>query len=307
MIVSGLNNNRFLTGNGIPVQITPDGGQTFATGTLVTMTISRLATHPGQEIYTLPPSKIYPGPNGVTLELSEIIRGLMPYPYVPTAAYQDPVPNYQNFTFTFEEDQTNTSEVFSNKTFVRGYRRTWTPTAQTLGATELLSPVGTIPFWDGFPIAVFQMDANTISPILVLPEGLGKRMRPPTACEPLYVRFMNSLGGYSFWMFNSWEWGLSSSPSGTIPATGETKSLGFDQENTITAHGRIKSEHYPLIRDLIASPVIQIYSTGEVPFSQPWTKVEAKQNSFNTSNYGDMQEVSFQFELDQKIHAQTTW
>ncbi len=307
MIITGLNSNRFLTGNGIPVQIAPDGGQTFATGTLVTMTISRLATHPGQEVYTLPPSKLYPGPNGVVIDLAIILRGLMPYPYVPTASYEDPVPNYQNFTFTFEEDQTNTSQVFSNKTFVRGYRRTWTPTAQTLGATELLSPVATIPFWDGFPIAAFQMEANTIKPLLVLPEGLGRRMRPPNACDPLYVRFMNSLGGYSFWMFNSWDWGLGSSPSGVVETTGPDRSLGFTQESTITAHGRVKSEHYPLMRDLISSPVIQIYSTGEVPFDQPWTKVEGKSNTFDVGNYDGMREVSFQFALDQKIHTQTTW
>ena len=306
MIVTGLSQNRYLTGNGVKVEIAPDSG-TFAIGTKISMTVTKLVTHPGDILYTYPPITLYPSPSGLVIDLAPYIRGLVPYPYVPTTNYQDPIPNYQNFNIAFSEDQTNTSATFLNKTFVRGFRRTWTGQGQTLGATEILSPIARIPYWEGWPIAIFKMDNNTIKSILVVPSEDSKQMRVPAACTPLYVRFMNSLGGYSFWMFNQWEWSTKSNPLGSVQTITEDRSLGFGMENNIVAHSRVKEEHYPLIRDLIVSPVIQVYQTGADPFKADWTKVDAVSNNFNANNYDSLQEVSISFALNSKTKASIPW
>src|SRR5690606_24663849 len=126
---------RFLTGNPIPVTFAPDT-QDFLSGSKIILTITKLVTHSGDVAYTYPPFTLYPSPKGITIDLAPYIKGLMPVPYVPDGSYQNPIPNYQRVTITVEETQGNTSQVFSNKTFIHGCRRTKSNQVITL-------PVGT--------------------------------------------------------------------------------------------------------------------------------------------------------------------
>ena len=234
MIVSGLNTNRFLTGNPIPITITADSGE-FAIGTKITMTIARQPTHPGQSLLSYPPITLYPVEGGVSVDLRPYIIGMMPEPYIPTNSYQDPVPNYQVFNISFSENRTDTSAIFSNKTFIRAFKRTKSNNALTFGINEELKEGEKIPVWQGYPTARFWIDSSSrIRATPVVTSEHSKQMRLPTACNPFYVRFLNSKGGYSFWMFNAWENATKSDDLGVIKQTGiNNKSLGFDEENTL--------------------------------------------------------------------------
>lgn len=304
MIVSGLNNNRFLTGNPIPITITADNGE-FAIGTKITLSVIRQSTHPNQPIYIYPPITLFPVQGGVKLDLRPYIVGMMPEPYIPGNSYQDPVPNYQVFNFTFSENQTDSSAVFSNKTFVRGFRRTKSNNALTLGIGEELREGEKIPVWQGYPTARFWIDSSSVirSTTVVTSEHY-QQMRTPTACNPFYVRFLNSKGGYSFWMFNSWEHATESDELGVIEKTGiNNKSLGFSQEDTVTVDTRVKREYYDLIRALIVSPVIQAYDQ----FDMDWLKIELKGTTFQTNNYDDLQEFTCEFDLMLNVHPSVIW
>jgi hypothetical protein len=295
MIVTGLNTNRFLAGNPIPVNLSLASGS-FETGSFITMNITRLSTHGGELPVVMPPTILYPSPSGLTIDLSPYIKGLLPYPYVPNSSYQDPVPNYQNFNITFSENQTDTSNAFLNKTFIRGFRREESLTAMTLAINEQLNPSDKIPMWIGYPSARFWIDSSsTIKVTEVVESQYSKQMRTPTNCDPFYLRFLNSLGGYSFWMFNAWDWSTKTTGVGVIERTAATnnRSLGFKEDNTVTVDTRVKREFFPLIRDLIASPVVQVYDK----FGVPWKKIELKGQSITESNYEDMIEVSATFDL----------
>lgn len=294
MIVTGLNSNRFLAGNPIPVNISLSGAD-FETGSFITMSATKMITHPG-DVATVFNIKLYPGPKGIDIDLAPIIKGLLPNPYIPTTSYQNPLPNYQNISIYFSENQTDTSFSVGNKMFIRGYKREKSSTAFTLPTNAKLNPADRLPVWQGYPTARFWIDdADTMQSSIVVTGDDVKQMRIPTTCDPFYVRFLNSLGGYSFWMFNAWEWGTKEKEVGVIERTvsNDNRSLGFKEENTITADTRVKREFYPLIRDLIASPVIQVLDK----FGEDWNKIEIKGQSISENNYDDLIEVTVNFDL----------
>lgn len=305
MIVTGLNSNRFLAGNPVPVKLSLATG-VFETGSFITMNITRLSTHGGELPIVMPSTKLYPGPSGLEIDIAPYIKGLLPYPYVPGTSYQDPVPNYQNFNITFSESQTDSSNAFLNKTFVRGFRREESETAMTLAINAQLNPVDTIPMWTGYPSARFWIDSGSaIRSTQIVESQYSKQMRAPTNCDPFYVRFLNSLGGYSFWMFNAWDWSTKTTGVGVIERTASTinRSLGFKEDNTITVDSRVKREFLPLIRDMIASPVIQVYGK----FGMPWKKIELKGQSITESNYEDMIEATASFDLMLGNRPEVIW
>lgn len=304
MIVTGLNTNRFLAGNPIPVNLSLSSG-TFESGNYITMNITRLSTH-GEDAIVLPPTKLYPAPSGLEIDLAPYIKGLLPYPYVPGSSYQDPIPNYQNFNITFSENQTDTSNAFLNKTFIRGFKREQSLTAMTLSINTELYPTDKIPVWQGYPAVRTWLDASsTIRSTEVIESQYSKQMKAPTNCDPFYVRFLNSLGGYSYWMFNAWDWSTKTKDVGVIErnASQDNRSLGFSEQNTVTVDSRVKREFFPLIRDMIASPVIQVYDK----FGMPWKKIELKGQAITESNYEDMIEVTATFDLMIGNKPEVTW
>src|SRR5690606_1803167 len=131
MIVTGLNSNRFLAGNPIPVTLSLSG-TSFEQGHYITMNVTKLTTHSGELPVTLPPRKLYPKLEWISIALTPYIKGLLPSPYVPYNIYQNPVPNYQNFNITLSEHQTDSSNAFLNKTFIRGFKRVDSDTGFTL-------------------------------------------------------------------------------------------------------------------------------------------------------------------------------
>lgn len=305
MIVTGLNGNRFLIGNSIPVIFAPST-QDFLLGSKIIITITKQVTHAGDVQYTYPPFTLYPSAKGISIDLSPYIKGLMPNPYVPASSYQNPVPNYQRFTVTVEETQSNTSQTFTNKTFIRGFERTKSNSPITLPVGTTLNNAERIPIWGSYPRARFYIASNNnIQVQTVIDTQYTKQMKVPATCNPFYVRFLNSLGGYSFWLFNSWEWETKGDPVGVIKNDVgiNNRSLGFTEENTVTVDTRVKREFYGMMRDLCVSPVVQVYNQ----FDMEWLKIELQGSSFSTSNYEDLQEPTFKFDLMLGVNPQAIW
>lgn len=296
MIVTGLNSNRYLIGNPIPVNMKLEDDALFDITSYIEMTITKVATHTGDTTYTLPVIRLHPSPSGLTIDLAPYLKGLMPSPYIPTTSYTNPVPNYQRFSITLSETQTETSNTFLSKTFIRGFKRTKSNSGLTLSINENLYPTDKIPVWGAYPTARFWIDESSqIQSTTVVTDSYIKQMKVPTSCNPFYVRFLNSLGGYSFWMFNAWDWETKSDDVGVIEntTTMNNKSLGFNEENMVTVDSRVKREFYPLIRDLLVSPVIQVYDQ----FDMDWLKIELNGKSITENNYDDMLEVNLTFDL----------
>lgn len=305
MIVTGLNSDRFLTGNPIPLTLRPDSGE-FGIGAKITMTVARIVTHTGDVEYTYPPITLYASPNATVIDLRPYIIGMMPEPYIPSNSYQNPVPNYQKFNITFQENQNDTSVSFLGKTFIRAFERRKSNSGLTFPVGKELREGERIPMWEGYPIARFYIDSSSRIAVTTVVEAEHiKRMRSPNACDPFYVRFLNTKGGYSFWMFNAWTHETESEELGVITKTTSinNKSLGFSEDNKVTVDTRVKREYYDLIRALIVSPVIQVYDQ----FNMDWLKIELQGTTFDTNNYDDLQEFTCDFDLMLNTSPGTIW
>lgn len=302
MTVIGLNSDNFLSGNPLPITITPD--VSFTIGDYVNVTIIRLVTHPGDIETSYPPIRLYVQTTGISVDLMPYIKGMMPYPYIPTTTYQDPVPNTQNFTIIFSLSSGG-GQIFFNKTVIRGFKRTKSNSGLTVTNGTVLKESDKIPVWEAYPTAKFTLTASKIIPSTVLdPEDI-RQMKIPIACNPFYVRFLNTLGGYSFWMFNSWEWGTKSKSLGLIEKTTDINnvSLGFSEKNEVKVDTRIRRDFYGIIRALDVSPVIQVYDK----FNMDWLKIELMDSSFEENNYEDMQEFSCTFDMMLNTKPEVLW
>lgn len=305
MIVTGLNSNRFLIGNKIPVTIKLDNSENFEVGSVIIINITKLVTHSGDVQVTLPSIRLFPNKDSLVFDLSDYIKGLMPYAYTPNNSYQNPIPNYQRFNITIHENQKNTSEVFLNKTFIRGFKRLYSNSAFTLSVNETLCPSDKIPYWNGYPFARFYIDGNsTIQVQEVVDPQYTKQMRPSTSCDPFYVRFLNSKGGYSFWLFNAWDLNTKSSSKGLVNKVLSRDSLGFSEENTVNVDTRVKREFFPLMQDLIVSPMVQVYNKFG---TDNWVKIDLKNSSYTENNYEDLIEFSCSFDLNLGNKPEVIW
>lgn len=301
MNVTGLSSNRFLVGNPIPVTFT----ETFPSTAVIRLTITREVTFTGQASETLPPIDLYPFGTSLTIDLAPYIKGLLPYPELPS----DPVKTYQLISISvgyFPAGTQTESYNFPSKTFVRGWNEQKRTTAYTLPINEILRDSDLIPVWSGYPTEMYYMDVDsTIRSTPVVPPLEAKQMKLPSSCDPFYVRYLNSKGGYGFWMFDVWRWNSESESKGVIDRrpSPENSSLGFDREDTVTAEGRVRREFIQMYRALLYSPHVHVYNK----FGQTWTHIEVQEGSYEENSFEDLYEVSIEFKLSLNISPALVW
>ena len=309
MIVTGLSGNRFLIGNKIPVKIELNNGE-FEIGSVITITITKLVIFSSDTELILPDIKLFPYGGFLEFDLAPYIKGLINYPYSPDGGLSDEfngiIPNMGFFNIAISENQNNTSQIFLNKTFIRGFKRENSKEAFTIPVNTILSPVEKIPYWTSYPTGKFYINIGNYiicEPIIVNPNEF-KLMPTPSNCDPFYIRFLNSLGGYSFWLFNAWEWNTSSKSKGVVNDLLERHSLGFTEDNTVNLDARVKREFFPLMKDLIVSPMIQVYNKFG---ADKWLKIDLKSSSFKENNYEDLIEFNCTVDLNLGNNPQVLW
>lgn len=308
MIVSGLNGNRFLIGNKIPVKISPDTG-VFDVGSFITITITKLPIYTGDTEVVLPLIKLFPVGDYLDFDLSPYVKGLMNYAYTPSDnnynEFNGVIPNFQKYNISIFENQNNTSEIFLNKSFIRGFKRENSINAFTLPINTILSPVDKIPYWISYPTAKFYLNNDSeINVDTVANSTDFKLQKTPNSCDPFYIRFLNSLGGYSFWMFNAWDWQTKSKGKGIVNDLLDRNSLGFSETNTVNVDTRIKREYFNLMKDLVVSSMVQVYDKFT---PETWTKIDLKDSSFKENNYEDLIEFNCTFDLNLGNNPQVIW
>lgn len=313
LVVTGLSSNRFLVGNPIPVTFSLDTGN-FPANSLIKLTITRNVSHSGDVVQALPAMNLYlPQTGSLTIDLAPYMKGLLPYAYVPGTSYADPIPNYQSISIAVayyaNANGTQTEAVsYLNKTFVRGWEEGKRNAAYTVGSGDILRDADLIPVWNGYPASMFFMEVdNTIRSTPAIPSTESKLMKVPSSCDPFYVRYLNSKGGYGFLLFDVWNWTTTSEDLGMINNSPHPfiKDLGFDRDDTVTAQMRIRREFFPMFRALILSPVVQVYNKfGNVG---EWTQIKVVDSSFEESSFEDMVEVSAEFDLHLNINPAQVW
>lgn len=243
--------------------------------------------------------RLYPNVSNeiINLDLSEYIKGNFPRPQHPTSPINDdPInTNYVKFSINFTEVLTNGSSASITtliKTFLRGgtFSQSNNITAQV---GDVLKETDNILVWGSLPRRKYYIDASKrIYSTNIIPDAEVYRMKE-LGCDPFYVRFRNTKGGYSYWYFPTYEISRKIKSDGFVNKTpiSDSFSLGNNIEIKYNCESKIKEENYALARALMSSSEIHAYDK----FGVEWALVEIQGGKFQENNFDSITELNATF------------
>ena len=212
--------------------------------------------------------------------------------------------NFVKITFVISEVYKSGQVVPADtliRTFVKGGRRTYQPNQRTAAKVPLI-PSFTIPQWGGYPIDWYSLNtsgvmekSNTI-PITI------KEIRKIKGCDPLYIKFRNLQGGYSYWLFENWENETGNKNIGIVEQRYSLMDLGNTNDPSITAISKVPKRFFPIIEDLILSNEIYIYKGNN-----QWEQVTSDNNKTNQNLFNENEKVKLKFQRHHRLNPTLLW
>lgn len=292
MTVTGLEQNGYLINNTIKVVVSHP--------LIYKLEVSILNQANGKSV-TLP--NLYSDPTFTKVEfnIEKLIKGLFTEPY-PNFDFTSNTPllipessNRFSLNFRVTTTEGDTDEWAAQKTFIRGGMFN-DEMNQRLSSNRFVTPTKIVPIFQGYPFANFWL--NNEFKVQKLNQGvIGfypdlpiEYVREKT-CNGKYIMFLNSLGGYSFWLFDNWEVEESSSSLGIINNGYNQKDLGQNYNSGFKVVGKIPERFYPLMRDLIFSPDIWVFMKEE----NAWKKIYSDGNKWVQNGAKVAYKVEYKF------------
>ena len=139
--------------------------------------------------------------------------------------------------------------------------------------------------------------------------------RPLQGCNQLYFRFLNMLGGYSYWLFENWNVVKSTSKTQVIQRRGNDISTGQKSNYVLNVESRVDRRYFKLIRALIQSPEIYVLNlsdkidavSGFTLSANKWEQVWNRGNSTSIDSIQLLNEVKLNFDYISTMKSETIW
>ena len=288
MIVDGLNSDLYFANN--PIYIT------FSQINVKTKYIEYFA-----QGSTVNPIRLYNnGRSTIRVDISQLVKLLFPrvqhntdYTTLTPLLVQN---NWVNASFVIKEVYNTGQEVFAttlSKTFIDGGNRTYNSN-QRFGVKTALIPTLTIPQWGGYPIDYYyfntskQMIKENQIPITI------KEERKIKGCNPVYVKFKNSKGGYSYWLFENSEREEKAKNLGIVEGFDYFTDLGNELEEGLSVTSKVPKRFMPMMFDLSSSREIYVYLGNT-----RWEQVKSDNNTVKQNPFNENEKVKIKL---QKVH-----
>ncbi|MDV4023895.1 hypothetical protein CMT52_17475 [Elizabethkingia anophelis] len=129
----------------------------------------------------------------------------------------------------------------------------------------------------------------------------------PSNCDYKIVKFLNSLGGYQFYVFEKFEIKSKTKSGKTIPKiTGALRqdnfrNLSIDTERTITFKTRTPFNVQEVITDLISSLEVYLYNPDGEDDNAKWERLKLENNDSIENNYDRMYENNIEYSFSNYI------
>lgn len=166
-----------------------------------------------------------------------------------------------------------------------------------------------IPCWDGYPCKMFTVIGDQIK-IEDVKTGYKDERRRLNSCHSVYLGWLNSKGGFSYWLFDSYRVRHKYSGSETINRNPnlDLRYSNFDvvggvSDATLTLTTRAEQEYYNVMKSLSGSPVVYVLDLHKImdtSFGSPknmWTKVKNSGNNHDREAGESVKEFTFNFDL----------
>ena len=322
MNLSGLSSNFYLANNPIYLNISGIDNRTAYIDYFISV-----YNNQGSIVSTSKPQRAYNINNTLSVDIAPLVKSFMSEPDHNTNYTElTPFPFYKNhikINITVREyEYKNTlvsdpdggldrivfsteivkSDTITNKTFIRGGERTYDNNINLGNATKLIVTEN-IPVWAGFPVDYYYTNLQDgIVKANIIPGGL-KDERKVKGCESIYIKFLNSLGGYSYWLFENSEVQERNSNLGSIRRKLDVLDLGNETEETITLISKVPQRFMPLMKDLIVSPEIYRYEKE----TQEWHRLSSDNNRITTNPFEVNTKVKLKFNPYSNYNPAVIW
>lgn len=254
--------------------------------------------------------------NELNINLSPIIKGIFSEPEADNSySTGSTTVNLNRITITIQKDGSENSYT-TTKNFIRGGNRT-NDTNQSLAITVTntfntwLQPANKIPTWTGYPIAGYRLNSNnTITKVLTssLPSGILDARRS-TGCYPVYVKFLNQKGGYSYWLFESGKEGEQNNHLGSFIRNNKVDDLGSEADSTLQLYSKVHKDYIGLIKDLCVSSEIYVYHAAMTKAAKPNQFIRAflDRNSTLIDENKKAYAVNIKLDFDYRFNPSLLW
>jgi len=165
----------------------------------------------------------------------------------------------------------------------------------------------TIPYWEGFPCEDYFISESYniyFTKIESVAQNL-KELMPNNTCNPCYVKFLNALGGYSYWLFDSQTKKIKTTNTGFYN-NHNTDFIDFGNqiETKLSLFSKVPKRYFNIIQELILSPEIYYYDATQ---RWKWQQIVNDNNSFELCSDKKFQEVSLSFIQPTNYNPQLSW
>lgn len=306
IIVGGFNSDGYFINSPVFIDISfvPQGGQVLS---YFTLKITNSQQNSGD-------IKIYPRPgsNSVRLNLSPVLKSMFKTPKHNTnysnVVIENSAKEVFNFLFTanFKVSDIDFSEVLTvqNRTFYRGGLNNNNFYNHTAAIGRILRKTEILPFWNGYPTAEYTIDENrNIVKNPLMQEVSNKEFRLIHGCNNQYLKFLNSLGGYSYWLFEGSTESKSTSNLGYSNTFNNAVNFGNEVTRNLQLYSKVPSRFYPLIQDLVESPEVYIYNFSDMD----WYPIINKNNTADKNNAKKSYEVKLNFDVVSNYNPSLLW
>lgn len=195
------------------------------------------------------------------------------------------------------------------KSFIRGGIR-GNGRNLTLPVGAVLNPDRNVytPYFPGYPnevssiindngnLWIVKQNINPLAPNVI--------KRREKGCNSTYVKFMNSLGGYSFWLFEGNTYEEKNTNSGIINNL-SIIDLGNEVQEELELYSKVPRNFISIMKDLIISPEIYIYSLTEQ--GETWSRYYSGSNTIEINPVKTSQEVKIKLKPFTNYNPQVIW
>ena len=228
--------------------------------------------------------------NKVEFNIQQVFKSLFDTPNVKNA-------NKFKITFRALLGNVIVKESTIYKNIIRGGKRT-EKTNISIAFNTILRPTTNLPIWTGYPTNEYYLSEDgsvqTQTPTNV-------DYRKETNCNGLYFKFLNQLGGYSNWLFQSYQTTESNQNLGAYSVGRTIQDLGNESDSSLSVYSKVPAEYYPLIQDLIISPEIYIWKNFE------WVQVFSGRNSTQEDANKKAYSVNLKFDFENRFNPTLLW
>jgi len=195
-----------------------------------------------------------------------------------------------------------------NKTFIRGGNSRNLPN-YNVSANQLLKVTDKIPYWSGYDARYSRMiqagSLNTISEYPVdHPQNIPnqKERLKVKGCNPQFVKFLNRLGGYSYWLFEVAETTLTNNDLGTINNI-YVADLGYSYNEEIELYSKVPERYMALMEDLIFSPSTWLFEKE----TNQWHRFKLSNNNVKVNHANKAQEFKIKLKPFTNYNPSLIW